>query len=135
MRHRPDSLFPVSRILQLLASCFAFALIAGCAEPLPPEHVAAISKMQGLGGKVVFEEGGYRLNMTDSRIQDDDLAQLANVQNLTVLDLRGTQVTDAGVQKIIPLKSLVLVLISGSRITDDGVAVLKKARPDIRVAR
>ncbi len=136
MWSRPHSLLIVGRRFPLfLASSLVACLMLGCVKPMPPEHVAAISKMQGLGGKVLFENGGYRLNMADSRVTNDDLAHLANVENLKTLDLRNTQVSDEGIKKLVPLKSLNLVILAGSQVTAEGIEALKAARPDIKISR
>jgi hypothetical protein len=116
----------------LLISAVCMAL-GGCAEALPPEHKAVVSRMQGLGGKVLFAEGGYRLNMQNSRISDDDLKELHKVQDLKGLDLQGAQITDEGLQEIAKLKSLVSVTLTGTPTTIEGRDALRKARPDMEV--
>lgn len=117
----------------LSLSVLSMGLWAGCAEPMPPEHAAAVSKMQGLGAKVQFEDGGLRLNMEGSRIEDADLQHLQKIQNLKLLDLRGTHVTDKGLPSILPVKSLRSLNLTGTRVTSEGVEALRKARPDLAV--
>ncbi len=116
----------------VLVSAFCLAL-GGCAEDLPPEHKAAVSRMQGLGGKVLFAEGGYRLNMQNSRISDNDLKELHKIQNLKGLDLQGSRITDEGLKEIAKLKSLADVALSGTPTTLEGREALRKARPDLEV--
>ncbi len=116
----------------LLISAVCVAL-GGCAEAMPPEHKAAVLRMQGLGGKVLFAEGGYRLNMQNSRITDEDLKDLHKVQNLKGLDLQGARITDEGLQEIAKLKSLVSVTLTGTPTTPEGREALRKARPDMTV--
>lgn len=134
MRRGTNSLL-ASRQCLLFAASAAACLVLGCAEPMPPEHVAAISKMQGLGGRVQFSGGGYRLNMGDSRVQDADLEFLKDIRELKVLDLRGTQISDVGIEKIVPLKTLQSIIVTGSRMTPEGIKKLKQARPDIAISR
>jgi len=117
-------------LLIVAAICLAFG---GCAEPLPPEHKAAVARMQGLGGKVMFAEGGYRLNMQNSRLADDDLKELHKIRDLKVLDLEGTQITDEGLKEIAKLKSVVTVALAGTATTREGCQNLRKARPDMSV--
>lgn len=107
--------------------------LGGCGEPLPAEHKATISKMQGLGGKVLFAAGGYRLNMANSRMTDPDLKELHKIQDLKVLDLQNTQVTDEGLKEIEKLKSVTSVTLTGTPTTRDGREALRKARPDMSV--
>jgi hypothetical protein len=119
----------------LYAASAVACLVLGCAEPMPPEHVAAITKFQGLGGRVVFHNGGYRLNMADSRVQDADLVFLKDIRDLKVLDLRGTQITDEGMEKLVTLKSLQSVMLTSSRVSPEGVEKLQQARPELTVTR
>lgn len=116
----------------LVVSAVCLAL-GGCAEPLPAEHTATVSRMQGLGGKVMFAEGGYRLSMQNSRISDEDLKDLHKIQNLKMLDLESTQVTDEGLKEIAKLKDVVSVALSGTQTTREGREALRKARPDLVV--
>jgi hypothetical protein len=124
-----------SALSLLSLSLLSLGLCSGCAEPLPKEHVAAVSKMQGLGAKVQFEDGGLRLNMADTRIEDADLTHLQNIQNLKTIDLRATHITDKGLATIQSLKSLKAILLTGSAVTPDGVDALQKARPDLTITR
>jgi hypothetical protein len=133
MRRGPDSL-PVFRCGLLLAAGAAACLVLGCAESMPPEHVAAISRVQGLGGRVLYSGGGYGVVLLNSRVQNDDLDLLKDIQNLNSLDLRGTEITDEGMAKLVPLKSLKTVKVTSSRITPDGIKMLKEARPDLVVS-
>jgi hypothetical protein len=107
--------------------------LGGCGDPLPPEHKATISKMQGLGGKVLFASGGYRLNMANSRMTDADLKELHKIQNLKGLDLQNTPITDAGLKEIEKLKSVTSLTLTGTATTRDGREALRKARPDMEV--
>jgi len=116
--------------LLVAAVCLA---LGGCAEDLPPEHKATLSHMQGLGGKVMFAEGGYRLNMQNSRITDNDLKELHKIQNLKGLDLQGSRITDEGLKEIVKLTSLANVVLSGTPTTREGREVLRKVRPDLEV--
>jgi hypothetical protein len=119
----------------LSLSLLSVGLWSGCAEPMPPEHVAAVSKMQGLGAKVQFEDGGLRLNLGATRIEDADLEQLKNIQNLKTLDIRSTHITDKGLATLQSLKSLKAVLLTGAAMTPEGIDAFEKARPDITVTR
>src|SRR5690606_3193798 len=108
-------------------------VLAGCAEPMPPEHVATISRMQAMGGKVMFVEGGYRLSMQNTRVTDEDLKDLHKVEKLKSLELQNTQITDEGLKEIAKLKSLASVMLTGTPTTREGREALRKARPDMTV--
>ncbi len=109
------------------------ASFTGCADPLPEEHKATISRMQGLGGKVLFSDGGYALNMENSRLSDDDLKDLQHIHNLRVLHLQNTRVTDTGLPEIAKLKSLVRVYLAGTPTSREAREALAKQRPDLTV--
>lgn len=117
----------------LILAAMLCAVLAGCAEPMPPEHVATISRMQGMGGKVMFVEGGYRLSMQNTRITDEDLKDLHKVEKLVSLELQNTQITDEGLKEIAKLKSLAGVMLAGTPTTREGREALRKARPDMMV--
>jgi hypothetical protein len=119
--------------LSFLGLVLLLLQIAGCAEPLPPEHTAAISKVQGLGGKVTFYRGGYSINLRNTRIEDSDLPTLHDIQNLVQLDLRDTRITDKGLDDIAKLPKLIEVSLSGTMTTRDGVKALKEQRPELDV--
>jgi len=73
--------------------------------------------------------------MVDSRVQDADLDFLKDIQDLKVLDLRGTQISDAGIEKIVPLKTLQSVMFTRTHVSPDGIKKLKQARPDLAITR
>jgi hypothetical protein len=119
----------------LSLSVLSLGLWSGCAEPMPPEHVAAVSKMQGLGAKVQFEDGGLRLNLAATRVEDADLEHLKNIQNLKTLDIRSTHITDKGLVTLQAIQPLKAVLLTGAAVTPEGIDAFEKARPDITVTR
>jgi hypothetical protein len=120
------------RNMTLPGVAILLALLAGCSAP-PPEHTAAISRMQGLGGKVLFADGGFRVNLSNSRVADDDLKELRNIQNLKGLDLTNTRITDQGLKQIEALKSVTSLTLTGTPTTRDAREALRKARPDMTV--
>lgn len=131
----PCRRFALAKSSRLSLSGLALLLLAivGCAEPLPPEHTAAISKMQGLGAKVTFYEGGYSLNLRQSRLEDADLKSMHDIQKLVLLDIRDTRVTDNGLEEIATLPDLIRVNLGGTMTTRDGIEALKQKRPDLEV--
>jgi hypothetical protein len=131
LKYRPGLLAAAVQFLSVLS----VGLWSGCAEPMPPEHLAAVSKMQGLGAKVQFEDGGLRLNLGATRIEDADLAHLKDIKNLKTLDIRSTHITDKGLATLQSINSLTAVLLTGAAVTPEGIDAFEKARPDITVTR
>ena len=65
---------------------------------------------------------------------DAGLKELADLKNLTTLNLAGTQVTDAGLKELTGLKNLSELDLSGvAKVTRDGVAELRKALPKCEI--
>jgi hypothetical protein len=115
----------------LLVAC----AVVGCGAQVSPEHKAAVTKIQDLGGKVVYEGGGYKVNLTGTQIQDKDLEILKHVQNLQELDLRGTQITDDGLGHLKALAALRFIRLERTGTTRDGIKTLKSAIPNLDVMR
>ena len=68
-------------------------------------------------------------------VDDDALAVLYGFRELRSLDLRDTQITDAGVRHIAVLRRLEQLDIRGTRITDDGLQKLRGALPNCEITR
>jgi hypothetical protein len=119
--------------LLAIASAVVLVTTGGCGAKMTPEQQSAMTTVRAAGGRVFYESGGYRVDLSSSRIEDDDLQNLYAIPDLTSVDLRGTQVTDAAIpylQKISALKNL---NIERTAITPEAVAALKKAKPDLNV--
>jgi hypothetical protein len=110
-------------------------LTAGCGMGMTPQHQAALSRVQQLGGKINSEGGGYKLVLSGTQIEDADLEGLKNIANLTEIDLRGTRITDAGLPHLQAITTLKFVRIERTNITPAGAEQLEKARPDLDVMR
>ena len=54
---------------------------------------------------------------------------------ITSIDLRGTQVTDAGLEHLKGLTGLEYVYLNNTQITDAGVEDLKKALPQCNITK
>ena len=118
-----------------MAILVATAAAAGCGAPLSPEHKAAAIKIQDLGGKINYEDGGYRVDLAGTEIGNRDLEHLKHISNLKELDVRGTRITDDAVEYLTALGSLRYIRIERSGMTLEGVQKLKKARPNLDVRR
>lgn len=64
------------------------------------------------------------LNLADSRITDEGLAELQKLPKLARLNLFGTKITDEGLQHVGKLKSLTSLQIGDTLITDVGLREL-----------
>ena len=61
---------------------------------------------------------------------DDDLVQLSDMPDLHFLNLRNTQITDAGLGHLASMRQLKTILLADTQVTDEGVRKLQEALPD-----
>lgn len=73
------------------------------------------------------------VNLSSTRLGDDDLACLDGLSDVDVLDLSGTLVTDAGLSHLWQLKRLQVLMLDGTQVTDRGLAALRQALPDLAI--
>ena len=62
------------------------------------------------------------------------LAHLTGLTALEVLELSGTQVTDAGLAHLTGLTALEILYLDDTQVTDVGVAELQQALPNCRIS-
>ena len=73
------------------------------------------------------------LNLSDTKITDAGLKDIAKLQQLTGLDLSGTKITDEGLKDIAKMQNLTTLYLLGTQITDAGAAELMKAMPKCEI--
>lgn len=73
------------------------------------------------------------VNLSGTRLCDDDLASVDGLPDIDVLDLSGTLVTDAGLTHLCQLKRLQVLVIDGTYITDHGLTTLRQALPGVAI--
>jgi hypothetical protein len=73
------------------------------------------------------------VNLSDTRVTDDDLTQLKGLAKLEFLVLNRTQVTDAGMKNLIGLSRLKRLDLHDTQVTDAGVSSLQKSLPDCEI--
>ncbi len=115
---------------------FRVALSPNAGDEEPSEEASTIAKLEKLGAKI-HRLPGKRvtlLNLSNIRVTDADLKDLAVFKRLTLLFLDRTQVTDAGLKELVVLWRLHALRLRGTRVTDLGMNELRKALPncDIR---
>jgi len=102
-------------------------LAAGAKLPDQPLEILSI-KLDGTGvGNVDLDRlsaaGGLReLSLANTRISDDGLAYVANLQHLTNLNLSRTAITSAGLAHLTRLSELTELNLERTRVTDQGLA-------------
>jgi hypothetical protein len=84
-----------------------------------PAGDAEVAVLAGVAEQV------YVLNLEGSRITDAGMATVGGLKNLSVLHLERTQISDAGLAPLAGLASLQYLNVYGTPVTDAGLAHLK----------
>ena len=106
---------------------------AGCGGGASPEQKAALARIAELGGRVNFKRGGYEVDLTQTPVENGDLAHLKEIPNLKNLDLQGTRIGDEGLEHLRGIKTLELVYLQRTIVTSEGVESLRKSLPNAEV--
>lgn len=114
-------------------SLIVLGALAGCGAKFSPEQTAAMAKIQELGGRVNYRNGGYQVDFTNTPVEDKDLEILKHIPNLRSVRLQGTPITDAGLPVLVSITSLEAIWLQRSYVTREGVDNLKKALPNADV--
>src|SRR5207247_4167270 len=64
---------------------------------------------------------------------DAGLKELADLQQLTTLDLQSSPVTDAGLKELADLKQLTTLYVYGTKVTGEGARELQAALPKLKI--
>ena len=99
------------------------------AKPTQAELDAVAAVKKGGGAVLQVAQNDSRLDvafhLADGKVGDEQLATVKPLANLIYsLNLRGTEVTDKGLEQIKDLKSLVRLHLERTKITDAGLAQL-----------
>ena len=122
--------------LALSAACLiVLGSLAGCGAKISPEQKAAMVKIQDLGGRVNYLNGGYKVDLTKTPFEDRDLESLKHIARLKNIDLQGTQITDEGLEHLLSIETLEYISVQRTGVTHEGADKLKKALPkaDVRL--
>lgn len=95
-----------------------------------PQEQQAIEQIRELGGSVLeVAQNDNRLDvayhLADGKVEDKHLEPLKNAKSVYSLNLRCTDVTDAGLANLKGLNSLVKLHLEKTKVTDKGLANLK----------
>jgi hypothetical protein len=73
------------------------------------------------------------VNLSSTRIGDNDLKELEDLDDVEVLDLSGTDVTDAGLSHLARLPRLQMLVLSGTHVTPAGIDTLRQSLPAVAI--
>lgn len=108
----------------MLRTCLVVVLLAMARIPAQATELPA--NLVALGAKAEFDGSGAmrRLDLSRSRVTDQDLAQVARLTELEALDLRLTSVGDSGVLLLRSLVRLRTLNLFRTAITDAGLSIV-----------
>jgi hypothetical protein len=111
----------------------ALVAVVGCGGGLTPEHQAAFTEIQRIGGKIDFSEGGYRVDLASTQVSDEDLKLLKHIANLKEVDLRDTLISDKALPHLQAITTLEFISLERCGMSRDAIEQLKKSMPDVNV--
>ena len=88
------------------------------------ETVSTIEKLGGTVRLVSAKSDALEVDFQHSEVRDQDLKLLSNLKNVTVLRLKKTAITDAGLIHVGKLESLKRLHLEQTAITDEGLKYL-----------
>jgi RNA polymerase sigma factor (sigma-70 family) len=65
-------------------------------------------------------------NLSDTRVTDAGLKELAGLENLTSLALGGSKITPAGLKELVRFKKLTTLYLNGDQLTDASLLLLRE---------
>ena len=108
---------------------------AGFLMPLVPKWARAVFGEDFFFDVVAVYAFGVSARAGDQTdFGDDEVAYLKRLTSLTFLELRGTQVTDAGLEHLEGLTNLESLDLSDTQVTAQGVDALRQALPDCNIS-
>lgn len=73
------------------------------------------------------------VNLSSTRIGDDGLKELEDLDDVEVLDLTGTLITDAGLDHLKGLTRLQMLVLDGTHVTPAGIDTLRQSLPAVAI--
>ena len=124
----------------LVGAVMLLACLFGAARA---DEASAVKAVEKLGGKVTRDDKlpgkpviGVNLGgLVPGKVTDAGLKELADLKQLTTLELQSSPVTDAGLKELADLKQLTSLSLYQTQVTADGVADLQKALPGCKITR
>jgi hypothetical protein len=101
----------------------------GSLVPQYPVRVKAYEVLLHWGVEVPLPKSAQEITALDlvgTDVPDKALKQLAELKNLTTLDLQGTKVTDKGLKELGGLKKLTVLGLSETQLSDANLRVLRE---------
>ena len=90
-----------------------------------------VKQVEELGGRIAREPNLFQgpiveIDLSETKVRDDDLRLLSNLPRLRTLHLHRTGISDAGVEHLEGLKHLTTLTLGDTRITNAGLKAVTK---------
>ena len=120
---------------RLFVSLSLLATISVQGQQASPQEAARgpddrlIKHIEELGGRIARDpkhpEGPVvEIDLSETKVTDDDLRLLSNLAELRTLNLHRTGISDAGIEHVVGLKHLTTLTLGDTRITNAGLKAL-----------
>ncbi len=115
--------------LLLLAQLLYFLTV-----PLSQERAqAAWKRIEALGGHGVSDSDMVVVSLADTGVTDDDLALLADLPGVQILDLSHNRLSDNCLKYLNNLEALKSLILVGTAISPEAIGQFRSAHPTIEV--
>lgn len=94
---------------------------------------AAWARIEKLGGHGVWEPDIIVVSLVGARVNDDDLAFLADLPFVNILSLSDNALTDACLVHLETLKSLESLVLTGTSISPEAISQFRLRHPNVNV--
>ncbi len=106
------------------------AVLDGGTTEINPEQAKVIAEIKKLGGKVIIDKKSpgkpvIGVELRGTKVTDAGLEHLKRFSQLHTLNLMGTRVTDAGLEHLTGLSQLRMLVLGYTWVTDAGLEHLK----------
>jgi hypothetical protein len=115
--------------LLLLAQLLYFLTIPSSQE----RAQAAWNRVEALGGHAVQDSDMVAVSLADTGVTDDDLALLADLPGVQILDLSHNKLSDNCLKHLNNLESLKSLILVGTAINPEAIEQFRSAHPTIEV--
>jgi hypothetical protein len=131
---RPRFQFDLQTLMLLVVVIASAASL--CDVHLRSPHYRAISRLEAFDPQIDYvRDDVWWLDFSAcaKKPTDDDLVYLEPLTELTMLDLSGAPITDAGLEHLKGLKNLRYLTLANTGVTSQGMKDLQRALPDVSI--
>ena len=102
-------------------------------SPSNDEARAAWARIEGLGGRGVWDADMVVVSFADTDLTDADLEILGHFPFVQILDLSGTAVTDRGLDHLREIPALEELIVTNTRMSEGAIEAFRASHPAVKV--